>query len=158
MKLGEHWCIRLPRRGFEMGKKEESQNPGCLWQPVDSYLLLISIAWESGLNPPHTNIPSLHRRRWHSKLIKQCQKKKKNYTWEPQHQFFCQLPECQYFLGRHFHASFIPQLYSVPFYFCSPGRWWHCRWHVNYCKPIIHLTLHPHFSLSFFFFYLLTHK
>lgn len=85
-------------------------------------------------------------------------KKKKNYTWEPQHQFFCQLPECQYFLGRHFHASFIPQLYSVPFYFCSPGRWWHCRWHVNYCKPIIHLTLHPHFSLSFFFFYLLTHK
>ena len=45
--------------------------------------------------------------------------------------------------------------FILPLYFCSLGRWWPCRWHVNYCKPIIHLTLPPHSSL---FFVSLTNK
>lgn len=49
---------------------------------------------------------------------------------------------------------FTPALFHSFFlslYFRSSGRRWHCRWHVNYCKPIIHLTLPSHFSLSLFY-------
>lgn len=34
----------------------------------------------------------------------------------------------------------MPALFCI-LYFCSLGRWRH----VNYCKPIIHLVLVPHF-------------